>query len=49
VAFDLPRRCAAAYYPEANPLVPLESVAEGSRTPTFKSVVITLAPAAAAT
>ena len=46
VAFDLPPRCAAAYFPEANPLVPLGSIALGSRTPTYKSVVITLAPAA---
>jgi anaerobic selenocysteine-containing dehydrogenase len=46
VAFDLPPRCAAAYFPEANPLVPLESHADRSRTPAYKSVVITLAPAA---
>jgi molybdopterin-dependent oxidoreductase alpha subunit len=45
-AYDLPPRCAAAYFPEANALVPLGSVALGSRTPTYKSVVITLAPAA---
>ncbi len=45
VAFDLPPRCAAAYFPEANPLVPLESYAERSRTPAYKSVVITIAPA----
>jgi molybdopterin-dependent oxidoreductase alpha subunit len=46
VPCELPPRCAAAYFPEANPLVPLESFAEGSRTPTYKSVVVTLAPAA---
>jgi molybdopterin-dependent oxidoreductase alpha subunit len=40
VPFDLPRRCAATYFPEANPLVPLDSVADRSRTPTSKSVVI---------
>ena len=45
VPYDVPRRCAAAYFPEANPLVPVESVAERSQTPTYKSVVITLAPA----
>ena len=33
VAYDQPRGCAAAYYPETNPLVPLESVAEHSNTP----------------
>src|SRR5262245_21263655 len=47
VAYDLPRGCAAAYFPEANPLVPAESYAEGSRTPTFKSIEISVAPSAA--
>jgi molybdopterin-dependent oxidoreductase alpha subunit len=44
VAYDQPRGCAAAYYPETNPLVPLGSKAEGSNTPTSKSVVIRLEP-----
>jgi hypothetical protein len=39
-ALDLPRGCAAAYFPEVNPLVPLESAAEGSGTPTYKSIEI---------
>jgi molybdopterin-dependent oxidoreductase alpha subunit len=38
--FDLPRGCAATYFPEANALVPLDSVADRSNTPTSKSVVI---------
>jgi len=42
VAYDQPRGCAAAYFPETNPLVPLESKAEGSNTPTSKSVVVRL-------
>jgi molybdopterin-dependent oxidoreductase alpha subunit len=42
VAYDQPRGCAAAYYPETNPLVPLDSKADGSNTPTSKSVVIRL-------
>jgi anaerobic selenocysteine-containing dehydrogenase len=42
VAYDTPRGCAAAYYPEVNPLVPLDSTAEGSNCPTSKSVVIRL-------
>jgi formate dehydrogenase major subunit len=42
VPYDQPRGCAAAYYPETNPLVPLDSKAEGSNTPTSKSVVIRL-------
>lgn len=43
VAYDLPRGCAAAYFPEANPLVPSDSYAEGSRTPTYKSIEISVA------
>ncbi|MCX5744332.1 MAG: FdhF/YdeP family oxidoreductase [Proteobacteria bacterium] len=40
VPFELPRGNCATYFPEANPLVPLESVADRSNTPTSKSVVI---------
>ncbi len=43
VEYDIPRGCAAAYFPEANVLVPLEQFAEKSRTPASKSVVITVA------
>ncbi len=39
VPFDLPRGNCATYFPEANVLVPLDSVAEGSRTPTSKAIV----------
>jgi len=42
VAYPIARHCAAAYFPEANVLVPLASVAEGSNTPTSKSVVVRL-------
>ncbi|MGH7640204.1 MAG: FdhF/YdeP family oxidoreductase [Candidatus Dormibacteria bacterium] len=42
VAYPTSRQCAAAYFPEANVLVPLASVAEGSNTPTSKSVIIRL-------
>ena len=42
VAYDVPRRCAAAYFPEANALVPVGSCAEGSRTPTYKSLEISI-------
>ncbi|MBF4162489.1 FdhF/YdeP family oxidoreductase [Nocardioides acrostichi] len=45
VAYDQPRGCAAAYYPETNPLVPLGSRALGSNCPTSKSVVVRLEPA----
>jgi formate dehydrogenase major subunit len=40
VAYDLARGTCAAYFPEANVLVPLGSVAEESQTPTSKSVVV---------
>jgi anaerobic selenocysteine-containing dehydrogenase len=42
VAYDQPRGCAAAYYPETNPLVPLEHTAEGSNQPASKSVIVRL-------
>ncbi|MEE1925500.1 FdhF/YdeP family oxidoreductase [Pseudomonas sp. 148P] len=47
LAFDIPAGQAAAYYPEVNPLVPLESVGDGSHTPTSKFVAIQLKPASA--
>jgi molybdopterin-dependent oxidoreductase alpha subunit len=42
VTYDIPRGCIAAYYPETNPLVPLDSVADGSGTPTSKSIPVLL-------
>ncbi|AMB86598.1 CbbBc protein [Pseudomonas agarici] len=42
LAFDIPAGQAAAYYPEVNPLVPLESIGDGSHTPTSKFVAIRL-------
>jgi molybdopterin-dependent oxidoreductase alpha subunit len=42
VAYDIPRGCAACYFPEANALVPLGAFAEGSFTPAYKSVAITV-------
>jgi molybdopterin-dependent oxidoreductase alpha subunit len=44
VPYDIPRRCAATYFPEANVLVPVRSVAEKSNTPASKSVVISIRP-----
>jgi len=46
VPFPIPRRCAGTYYPETNVLVPVDSVAERSNTPTSKFVIITVAPSA---
>jgi anaerobic selenocysteine-containing dehydrogenase len=40
VAYPTARGCAAAYFPEANVLVPLDHTAETSNTPASKSVVI---------
>ena len=42
--FDLPRGTVAAYYPEANAIVPRTADAR-SRTPAFKSVPVSIAPA----
>lgn len=42
VAYDIPRGNAAAYYPETNPLVPLDHTARGSNTPASKSIVVRL-------
>jgi molybdopterin-dependent oxidoreductase alpha subunit len=42
VAYPVAAGTCAAYFPEANVLVPLDSVAEASNTPTSKSVVIRL-------
>ncbi|HVZ89064.1 MAG TPA: FdhF/YdeP family oxidoreductase [Polyangia bacterium] len=44
VPYEIPRGCAAAYYPETNVLVPVNSVAAGSNQPASKSVLITLEP-----
>jgi anaerobic selenocysteine-containing dehydrogenase len=45
VGYDIPERCVATYFPEANVLVPIRSVAEKSNTPVSKSVVISIRPA----
>ena len=44
VPYNIPRRCAATYFPEANVLVPVNYFAEKSHTPASKSVVITIRP-----
>ncbi|MFT4288025.1 FdhF/YdeP family oxidoreductase [Nocardioides sp.] len=48
VSYPTARSSAAAYYPETNVLVPLDSVAEVSNTPTSKGVIVRLEPTAAA-
>ncbi|MFD5013418.1 FdhF/YdeP family oxidoreductase [Streptomyces chartreusis] len=47
VAYSTPRGCCAAYFPETNVLVPLDSTAAVSNTPTSKSVVVRLEPTSA--
>jgi len=42
-----PKGCVAAYYPETNPLVPLDSQAAESGTPTSKWVIVRLEPVVA--
>jgi len=42
VPYPTPPGNAAAYYPETNPLVPLDHVAAKSNTPVSKAVVIRL-------
>ncbi len=44
VPFDIPEQCIATYFPETNVLVPIDSTADKSNTPTSKSVVIKIRP-----
>ena len=49
VAYPTPEGCVATYYPEANVLVPLDSTAVGSNTPTSKSIIVRIERALAPT
>jgi len=42
IPFSIPKGCTATYFPEANVLVPIDSVAEKSNTPTSKMVILRL-------
>lgn len=42
VPYPIPRGCVATYFPEANPLVPIDSFARKSFTPASKRVIITM-------
>jgi len=44
IPFSIPKGCTATYFPEANVLVPIDSVAKKSNTPTSKMVVIKIKP-----
>ncbi len=40
IPFSIPERCTATYFPETNVLVPINSVAEKSNTPTSKMIIL---------
>src|SRR5262249_54834919 len=40
VAYEIPKGCAATYFPEANPLVAVNSVAAGSNHPASKAITL---------
>ena len=42
VEYAIPEGCLASYFPETNPLVPLDSVSERAGTPTSKSIPVRL-------
>ncbi len=42
VEYNIPRKCVATYFPETNVLVPINSTAKKSNTPTSKSVIVEL-------
>lgn len=42
IQYNIPEQCAATYFPETNVLVPINSVADRSNTPTSKYVIIKL-------
>jgi hypothetical protein len=42
VPYPIPQQCTATYFPEANVLVPVNSVAKKSNTPVSKAVVVTV-------
>ncbi|MFQ3598564.1 MAG: FdhF/YdeP family oxidoreductase [Chloroherpetonaceae bacterium] len=44
VPFNIPKQCTATYFPETNVLVPIDSYADKSQTPTSKFILITIQP-----
>ena len=47
VSYPTAAGCAAAYYPEANVLIPLGSASDRSNTPVSKAVIVRLEPSRA--
>ena len=45
VSYPTAKGCAAAYFPEANVLIPLGSAADRSNTPVSKAILVRLEPA----
>lgn len=46
VAYDIPRGCVGGYYPECNPLIPVEHHAKQSKVPAAKTVPVRVEKAA---
>jgi molybdopterin-dependent oxidoreductase alpha subunit len=44
IPYDIPRGCAAAYFPEANVVVPIEKTDPESGTPASKAVLVSIRP-----
>ena len=44
IPYEIPRRAVSGYFPELNPLVPIDEVAEISNTPCSKSIAVTVVP-----
>ena len=42
IEYTIPVGCVAAYYPETNPLVPLENTADDCGTPAYKSIAVVI-------
>ena len=44
IEFSIPEGCSATYFPETNVLVPIDSVADRSNTPTSKMIILKMKP-----
>lgn len=47
VGYNIPQRCVATYFPEANVLVPVEAFDPESKTPASKWIIVRIVPASA--
>ncbi len=46
VPYDIPRSCVAAYFPEANPLVPIHLINRETHTPVSKNIIVSIVKSA---